>query len=246
MVLIQLHQTKKKRRRMSVEDMIYSVVEGHLRETSLGGMPAMIVDVSSYGDKQFVNVRPQISRLLETGEVISNDEITIYDVPVIWPSSGGALFSCPLEVGNTVWLSFSQRNLEDWLYSDGTQEVSPGDSRHFSMTDAVAIPGLYTALSNLKPSTENVEIKWGDKLISMKPSGEVSVSNASGSYTLKSDGNIELKPAATVTVIGNVEVQGTVTASVDVVGGGKSLKTHTHIGSPTAPSGAISNTGAPV
>lgn len=220
-------------------------IDGYLRENVGTGMPAIVVSVAEYGDKQFVDVKPAISRLRETGEVISNDEITIYDVPVIWPSSGGALFSCPIVVGDTVWLSFSQRNIEDWLYSDGTQEVIPGDSRHFSMTDAVAFPGLYTALSNLKPSTENVELKWGDKLISLKPSGEISVSNASGSYTLKDDGNIELRPAATVTVIGNVEVQGTVTATVDVVGGGKSLKTHTHIGSPTAPDGPISNTGAP-
>ena len=221
-------------------------IDGYLRENVGTGMPAIVVSVAEYGDKQFVDVKPAIARLRETGEVISNDEITIYDVPVVWPSSGGALFSCPVVVGDTVWLSFSQRNIEDWLYSDGTQEVIPGDSRHFSMTDAVAFPGLYTALSNLKPSTENVELKWRDKLISLKPSGEISVSNASGSYTLKNDGNIELRPAATVTVIGNVEVQGTVTATVDVVGGGKSLKTHTHIGSPTAPDGPISNTGAPI
>lgn len=221
-------------------------IDGYLRENVGTGMPAIVVSVAEYGDRQFVDVKPAIARLRETGEVISNDEITIYDVPVIWPGAGGALFSCPVVVGDTVWLSFSQRNIEDWLYSDGSAEVIPGDSRHFSMTDAVAFPGLYTALSNLKPSTENVELKWGDKLISLKPSGEISVSNASGSYTLKNDGNIELRPAATVTVIGNVEVQGTVTATVDVIGGGKSLKNHTHIGSPTAPTGPISNTGTPV
>lgn len=45
-----------------------------------------------------------------------------------------------------------------------------------------------------------------------------------------SDGNIELKPAEKVTVLGDVDVTGTVTAAVDVIGGGKSLKTHTHGG----------------
>jgi hypothetical protein len=140
---------------------------------------------------------------LETGEVISNDEITIYDVPVIWPSAGGGLFSCPLEVGNTVWLSFSQRNLEDWIYSDGTQEVIPGDSRHFSMTDAVAIPGLYTALSNLKPSTENVEIKFGNHLISLRPSGELYVTNGGAEIKLNPSGTITAN-GATITTNGNV------------------------------------------
>lgn len=227
-------------------------IDGYLRENVGTGMPAIVVSVAEYGDKQFVDVKPALSRVLETGQVISNDEITIYDVPVIWPSGGGAMLSFPLKVGDTVWLSFSQRNLEDWLYSDGTQEVIPGDSRHFSMTDAVAFPCLYTALSNLNPSTESVELKWNNTLISMKPSGEVSTSNASGSYTLKSDGNIDLKPASTVTVIGNVEVQGTIHATqnissdTDVLSAGISGKNHNHIGSPTAPSGPVSNTGAPI
>lgn len=123
---------------MSLEDIIYTAMEGHLRESINTGCPALVVDVSKYGDKQFVKVRPQIARLLETGEVISNSEITIDDVPIVWPGAGGALFSCPVAVGDTVWLSFSQRNIEDWLYSDGSAEVIPGDSRHFSMTDAVA------------------------------------------------------------------------------------------------------------
>ena len=45
---------------------------------------------------------------------------------------------------------------------------------------------------------------------------------------------------------GPVTVVGAVSASGDVVAGGKSLITHTHTGSPTAPTGAVSNTGAPV
>ena len=178
-------------------------IDGYLRENVGTGMPAIVVSVAEYGDKQFVDVKPAISRLRETGEVISNDEITIYDVPVVWPSSGGALFSCPVVVGDTVWLAFSQRNIEDWLYSDGSAEVIPGDSRHFSMTDAVAFPGLYTALSNLKPSTENVELKWGDKLISLKPSGEIQITNSSANITLNPDGTITAN-GATITTDGNV------------------------------------------
>ena len=233
---------------------VFDGIDGYLRESVATGMPGIIVSVAEYGDKQFVDVKPALSRVLETGQVISNDEITIYDVPVIWPSGGGAMLSFPIKVGDTVWLSFSQRNLEDWLYSDGTQEVIPGDSRHFSMTDAVAIPGLYTALSNLKPSTENVEIKFGNHLISLRPSGELYITNGGAKITLKPDGNIELDPSATLTILGNVEVQGTlhstqnitcdttITATTDVIGGGKSLKTHTHSG---VTSGG-SNSGPPV
>lgn len=45
-----------------------------------------------------------------------------------------------------------------------------------------------------------------------------------------SDGNVTIKPAATVTVEGDLHCTGTVTGDVDVVGGGKHLKTHTHTG----------------
>lgn len=213
---------------------VFDGIDGYLRESVSTGMPGIIVSVAEYGDKQFVDVKPALSRVLETGQVISNDEITIYDVPVIWPSGGGAMLSFPLKVGDTVWLSFSQRNLEDWLYSDGTQEVIPGDSRHFSMTDAVAIPGLYTALSNLKPSTENVELKFGNHLISLRPSGELYITNGGAKITLKPDGNIELDPSATLTILGNVEVQGTIHATqnissdTDVLSAGVSGKDHTH------------------
>lgn len=47
--------------------------------------------------------------------------------------------------------------------------------------------------------------------------------------------------APLVTFSGNVQVTGSLTATVDVIGGGKSLKTHTHGG--VAPGG--SNTGQP-
>jgi hypothetical protein len=182
---------------------VFDGIDGYLRESVSTGMPGIIVSVAEYGDKQFVDVKPALSRVLETGQVISNDEITIYDVPVIWPSAGGGLLSFPIKVGDTVWLSFSQRNLEDWLYSDGTQEVIPGDSRHFSMTDAVAEPGLYTALSNLKPSTENVEIKFGNHLISLRPSGELYITNGGAEIKLNPSGTITAN-GATITPDGNV------------------------------------------
>ncbi len=186
-----------------MKDILEGFLEKHLRDNLATGIPAVVVAKDEYNSKQFVDVRPLISRLLSTGQVISNDEITIYDVPVIWPGSGTALFSCPVEVGHTVWLDFSQRNIEDWLYTDGTQEVVPGDARHFSMADAVAIPGLYTALSNNHPSAENVELKWDNKKISLKPSGEIEITNGSAVVKLNPSGTITAN-GCTITTGGNV------------------------------------------
>lgn len=60
--------------------------------------------------------------------------------------------------------------------------------------------------------------------------GEVALYDASGTVILlKANGDVEIKPHSNLTKItGDVQVSGTLTAATDVVGGGKSLKNHTH------------------
>lgn len=79
--------------------------------------------------------------------------------------------------------------------------------------------------------------------------GEVAVYNDTGArIVFKANGDIELvpKPGQKVKVSSDVEVTGTLTASTDVVGGGKSLATHTHSATLTvagvSPSGPVSGT----
>lgn len=76
-------------------------------------------------------------------------------------------------------------------------------------------------------------------------SGEVAVYDKTGSkIVLKANGNIELTPSSgTTALVGDVTVSGTLTATTDVVGGGKSLKNHVHVmtvaQSPIAVAGAV-------
>ena len=79
--------------------------------------------------------------------------------------------------------------------------------------------------------------------------GEAALHDAYGNKVhLKADGTLDVIATTKVQITsplvsmsGNLQVTGTITATVDVVGGGKSLKTHTHSG--VAFGG--SNTGAP-
>jgi phage gp45-like len=62
-------------------------------------------------------------------------------------------------------------------------------------------------------------------------SGEVAVHNDAGArVVLRHSGDVEVTPGGTgkVKISADVEVTGTVTASVDVVGGGKHLASHVH------------------
>lgn len=89
--------------------------------------------------------------------------------------------------------------------------------------------------------------------LSIAPTGEVTLvakdltATLTGNLGLAVTGNITSSAAAwghtgPLNVTGDVGVTGTVTASVDVVGGGKSLKTHTHGGVQTG----AGTTGPPV
>lgn len=77
-------------------------------------------------------------------------------------------------------------------------------------------------------------------------SGGVAVYNDSGAkIVLRANGDIEVTPKAgkKLKISADVDVTGTLTASVDVVGGGKHLATHTHgmtpANSPIAVAGAV-------
>lgn len=241
---------------MDIRDIFERFFDGYARENLYTSLPARIVSVKNYSRTQTIDVTPSIARLKTSGQSVSNDDIIIYEVPVVSPAGGGALMSFPLKEGDLVWLNFSMRNLEDWQNSDGNADVIPSDSRHYNMSDAIAFPCIYTSTTNLNPSANNVELKFkdnhivltpdmvititnGNSTINMDSSGEVLINNNSGSIKLESSGEITLTPASKVIVNGDLEATG------DVKAGAISLKTHTHIGSPTAPSGAISNTGLP-
>ncbi len=70
----------------------------------------------------------------------------------------------------------------------------------------------------------------------LKSDGSILVSNDNGDFELKSDGSIDMN-GVTIDTSGNVVIPGTLSVA------GKDFTTHTHGGSPTAPTGSISPTG---
>jgi phage gp45-like len=97
-------------------------------------------------------------------------------------------------------------------------------------------------------------IAVGDRRYRLKnlPHGEVAMYSKHGqTIVLKTNGDIEATPkvgqkfkvVGATELAGDVSVTGTLTASVDVVGGGVHLKTHIHgAGTLTSPSGTVTGT----
>lgn len=200
---------------------VTSIVEDYLKDNVFTSIPAKILSVDNLQSNQTVDVQPLINDVFEEGTAV---EISpILDVPVVFPSGGGGSLTFPLKTGETVFLVFSMRSIDEWLDS-GTQTgtLTPADRRSFSIADAVAIPNLYTKKNNLSPNPDNVELNFEGSYVKLKSNGDADI-NAAGDLNATASGDISLT-ASTIKIQGNVEISGgTLTHEGIDVG-----STHTH------------------
>ena len=201
---------------------IEAAIKYHLGELNTS-IPARILKYDE--TKQEAEVQPLIKRRYKDGRVISRAPIT--GVPVIFPAAGGGIITFPVKVGDTVLLVFSQRSIDRWVRSEGG-EVDPLDNRKHDISDAMAIPGLFTLNQALQSDPDNVIIKFSGASISLTPNGEVNI-EAPGGFNVVGDSTID----GTLGVTGDVQFDSNLNVSGDIVanevtGGGKVLSTHVH------------------
>jgi phage baseplate assembly protein V len=135
------------------------------------------------------------------------------------------------------WWALRAGDVIEWSPpSVGEQGIlfSPGGDTH----GAVFLPGGYSSQFAAPSSSGNERlVRYPDgavvkydhaahALTAVLPSGGTAEISADGGVTINGD----LTVNGDTQVNGDVDVSGTATAEVDVFGGGKSLKTHTHIG----------------
>lgn len=223
---------------------LYKVIQSHIakfKNTLYTNTIAEVVQVNLRGDViESVDVRPSISRIYLDGEIV--EKPIIYQVPIIWPSGGGAIISFPLEVGDTVMLVHSKEDITNFLRD---RQVSPPDTlRKFSYNDAVAIPCVNPLRDNLDPISNKLELKYKDTKINIDQEGNVEIDcvanvrvinsiqasvNASESITLTTP-RVTIDSAETL-VTGSLTVSGDITTESDVITSSiPSLNTHKHLG----------------
>lgn len=223
-------------------------------------------------DKRTCEVQPAIQGLvgLQDGTTKYVDLPLLVDVPIIMPSAGGFTLSLPIKSGDEVLVIFASRCIDSWWQSGGVGV--PMELRMHDLSDGFAVPGPKSVPNATPIHEENVQLTSDDgaTYIEITPASEVNVkavkfkveattqadiiaplinlvgnisaaATVGGSPIIESNGT-DIKFYKNLISTENITSNKTVTATTDVVGGGKSLKTHVHSGVQTG----ISNTGGPV
>jgi hypothetical protein len=119
-------------------------------------------------------VLPLVSKKYIDGQRVDYQPIS--DIPVMFPASGTTGIHYPVKKGDTVLLIFAQRALDNWLLSGDI--TAPGDNRKYDITDAIAIPGLYSFnVPNFADNNDDIVIN-GDNKITIKNNGDIEIGGA--------------------------------------------------------------------
>ena len=214
---------------------------------------------------QLASIQPAIKRIFKTTdgeqEFLTPTSLPILiNVPVQYPRGGGFSLTFPVKKGDECLLVFCERSIDNWHQVGGVQP--PGARRFHSLSDATAFVGI-SSLTNKVPNYDNTNVQLkkddGSVSITLKDNGDMDIiangnlqGTIGGTVTLDVTGNTSItSPVMTLTgnvnIVGDLDVTGATTLSADVTSNGIDISdTHTHTGSPTAPTGVISPTGVPV
>lgn len=135
-------------------------------------LPGIIVSFDPILNK--ASVQPALNKKFDTGEMTMP---ILENVPIIFPSSGNFSMTFPINVGDYVLLVFSERSIDLWKSVGG--QVTPNDPRKFSLSDAIAIPGLMPLTENSTNDNQDFVIKFADSEIRISQNGDIQIKTAS-------------------------------------------------------------------
>lgn len=134
----------------------------------------------------------------------------IFDVPVIFPSGGGAVMSFPIKAGEKCWLSYSMYPISQWVRSNADAVIKKNLSRSHHISECVALVGVGTRTDNYQPHPDKVMIR-----------------NGTSSFVMDEKGHIDI--VADVHIKGNLTVTDLVTGKdFHSAGIGVNFNTHKH------------------
>lgn len=168
-----------------------------------------------------VSVQPAINGLArqEDGTTAPLQMPVLLDCPVVFQGGGGVTATFPIAAGDECLVVFSARCIDAWFAQGGVQDQS--ELRMHNLSDGFALVGLRSLSREVAVDATHACLIADDgaTFVKLSPTGKTVAITAPNGINLN---------GVTIDSSGNVNTSGTVTATTDVVGGGKSLKSHTH------------------
>lgn len=161
---------------------------------------AVVVDASKYSQR-LVSVLPLCVQ--EDPDGINPAKPVVDECPVILQGNTDGVISVPLRKGDKVLIGYPKDSIEEFIYANNSDQYFQVDDMKFQGSQAVVLGAIGQPSTDVEVSPDNLEIRYFDCLISMSPSGEITVTNGAGVLTLQVSGDI-LANGATINTSGNV------------------------------------------
>ena len=132
----------------------------------------MLAEVTKFdAESQTVNAQPITQACFMNGDRLKLPVIN--RVPVVYPQAGDYGITFPLQAGDTVWLSFSERSIEEFKQL-ASVDYAPANLRRFNLADAVAFPSVRSPKTPRDDVDECLNITDGEMTVSMA-GGKISI-----------------------------------------------------------------------
>ncbi|AGH32165.1 hypothetical protein VPHG_00098 [Vibrio phage 11895-B1] len=179
------------------------------------GIPATVVSTSDYESLQCVDVRIAIDDVYVKRDNLVLESIVLKKIFVPLPNSGGFKIKMPVTVGDPCRLTWSHRDLGEYLDGNGSN-VQLNIKELSSIEDCWCLLDGGTRKNNTSPSSTDMIIEGENTTITITPSGQVSVVT-SGTSLIKSSGHTidapETNITGTLTVTGATQINNTLTTT---------------------------------
>lgn len=178
-------------------------------------LPAVVIAYDRASNR--ATVQPQIMMGATDGQKVSRAQIA--SVPVLNIGGGGFVLSFPIKPGDLGWIKASDRDVSLFFQGDH-QEEWPNTKRMHSFQDGLFIPDVMRQWTLAGEDAECAVLQSTD--------GTTRISVGAGRVKITAP-LVEID-APNSHFTGDVQVDGTLTADVDVIAAGKSGASHTHGG----------------
>jgi len=164
----------------------------------------------------------------------------LQEIPVLINYGNNAGLTLGDLTGCEVVLHFNDRDIDKWFLTGNS--MIPNSERLHHINDCFAELRIFSQPNII--SYDNTGVVLSNDAMKLKLTGgdnpEITLTNGNWTLSIVGDkatitGKMDITGAVKIT--GDVDVTGKITASDDVIGGGISLKTHTHLYDDTQPNG---------